>query len=875
MMNSKTWWDVILIGLLLGLVQTARAETLTWVGGATGDWNTPSNWSDDAIPGAGDQVSISTQSLVQIGAGTAQAASVEVGGADAYPAATLQIWAGATLEIGGGTGVLNLGTESITWGRLVIGANPSDLPDSAGILGASLVQFGNGYGDLVFNHIETNYAFSPQIAGNGFGNSVIQTGTGKTVLSGDAQDIGAIRVFGGLLEFTENVSNTSGKTTEIWGDGGTLRISSGAQVALDLTNRPSVIESGSRFEVSGAGTVFSGNLGGSAYLDINGQLEVRDGATFSTQGGRLSSGYLYVGDGNVEHMGRLYLTSADLNGGSVRANEIVQQGSGTVTIYGGSVLESGTYEQIDGTLDVKNGATIDIAGRMELGNGGAGALNMDGGEMHVQSLEMGAGQNGSMSAQISGGNIVTSAIGHVRLGTGSLTMTGGTISSYSGYIDSIYGTSNATIENGAAWNTTMGITVGDGGTGALEILGGTVTATGTVGSHYIGSGNNGSGHVLVANGGSLTSNLYVVVGGIGSGELEVRDGLVQTQTVILGDSATGNGTLRTGPQADLAVNGIWEGSGEGKVFLDGGRIEATGHQQNFISYFEEGDIELVQNAVFIDTKEFEIGIDAPLGGAGGIVKLGTGQLRLSGNNTYAGGTTINAGTVIAGHNNALGTGAVTLAGGTLLLDYGVMLSNAVDLAGGEYVRQISAGSNLSGLLNVTSSVGGNGPVAAQTLAGQISQDATVEVSVSASGGLPAPVFQLSGLPQIGPELGQTDVFVLQISFSDSGPGTFLAWLNGSNEWVNAIEGNFGNNPAFTDAPFSFSFAAFQSIHPSLTLDQSLGAWGSYSEGGQRYVWAVLNHNSEFTAIPEPSTCVLLTLGLGALCLVRRRRRVDH
>ncbi len=54
-------------------------------------------------------------------------------------------------------------------------------------------------------------------------------------------------------------------------------------------------------------------------------------------------------------------------------------------------------------------------------------------------------------------------------------------------------------------------------------------------------------------------------------------------------------------------------------------------------------------------------------GCGGLVKLGTGALTLTGDNSYRGGTTVARGTLVAADRKALGDGDVTLSGGTLRL----------------------------------------------------------------------------------------------------------------------------------------------------------------------------------------------------------------
>jgi autotransporter-associated beta strand protein len=60
-----------------------------------------------------------------------------------------------------------------------------------------------------------------------------------------------------------------------------------------------------------------------------------------------------------------------------------------------------------------------------------------------------------------------------------------------------------------------------------------------------------------------------------------------------------------------------------------------------------------------------ITVDGIVSGAGSITKEGAGYLVLTGDNTFTGGLTLNNGWLLIGHNNALGTGSLSLNGGTL------------------------------------------------------------------------------------------------------------------------------------------------------------------------------------------------------------------
>ena len=58
------------------------------------------------------------------------------------------------------------------------------------------------------------------------------------------------------------------------------------------------------------------------------------------------------------------------------------------------------------------------------------------------------------------------------------------------------------------------------------------------------------------------------------------------------------------------------------------------------------------------------GINDGTGGTIAVVKTTTGTQALNGAGNYSGGTTISAGILAVGNNNALGTGLVTMNGGT-------------------------------------------------------------------------------------------------------------------------------------------------------------------------------------------------------------------
>ncbi|TPW30520.1 phosphatase PAP2 family protein [Martelella alba] len=76
----------------------------------------------------------------------------------------------------------------------------------------------------------------------------------------------------------------------------------------------------------------------------------------------------------------------------------------------------------------------------------------------------------------------------------------------------------------------------------------------------------------------------------------------------------------------------------------------------------------------------------PISGLGMLTKNGSGKLTLAGDNSYEGGTTLNAGTLVAERATSLGTGDLLVTGGTLTLGpQGLVLPGEAEINGGTLV----------------------------------------------------------------------------------------------------------------------------------------------------------------------------------------------
>ena len=250
----------------------------------------------------------------------------------------------------------------------------------------------------------------------------------------------------------------------------------------------------------------------------------------------------------------------------------------------------------------------------------------------------------------------------------------GTVDGGSGTWDA--SNTNWTDVNGAANSSWAdGFAVFQGAAGDV-IVAGTPSATGlqfvTDGYRLVGSGGlklvNGSNSafaVRVDPGMTAT----IDVGLSGTGTLDKRD----SGTLVLNgaNSYTGGTTLNSGTLVLGHNNALGSGqlNAAAGTFLDSNGARSIGNRINLT-----GDLTVAGSN--------DLTLSGLITGTGGLVKNGLSTLTLNGNNTYSSGTTLNSGTLVLGHDNALGSGQLNAAAGTFLDSNGARsIGNRINLTG--------------------------------------------------------------------------------------------------------------------------------------------------------------------------------------------------
>ncbi|EAW5266558.1 fibronectin-binding autotransporter adhesin ShdA [Salmonella enterica] len=162
--------------------------------------------------------------------------------------------------------------------------------------------------------------------------------------------------------------------------------------------------------------------------------------------------------------------------------------------------------------------------------------------------------------------------------------------------------------------------------------------------------NNYSGGTTIS-GGTLTADH---ADSLGSGDID-NSGVLKVGEGELENILSGSGSLVKTGTGELTLSG--DNTYSGGTTITGGTLTAD-HADSLGS----GDID---NSGVLKVGEGDL--ENTLSGSGSLVKTGTGELTLGGDNSYSGATTITDGTLIAANVNALGSGNIDNSG-TLILD---------------------------------------------------------------------------------------------------------------------------------------------------------------------------------------------------------------
>ncbi len=525
---------------------------------------------------------------------------------------------------------------------------------------------------------------------------------------------------------------------------------SGGKVVLENTNTftgATSIGSTSTLQLGTGTSGQDGSIGNTSGITVNGSL-VYDLASSQTYTGVITGS----GSVTVEGSGILELTNASNYGGGTTITGTLQLGNGTVGNDGsitGAILDNGVL-----TLDYFGSKTVPgaINGTGTVTKNGAGSATLGGNGTYSGGTFLNTGTldfAGTITAGVMG-SATTSPIG-----TGTLTINAGTTIDNTGTGAATLATNNFQNWNGNfTFNGTQSLNLGTGAVQLNTSLGVTqVTVnanTLTVGAIF--GSIPGSALTKAGNGTLVLSgnNTYNGATTISAGTLQIGNGgttgslntsstitdnanLVFNNTGILGQGAnfsaapiTGSGTLtQAGAGGTLVLTAA--NSYTGVTTISAGTLQVgSGGATGAL-----GPGSVFDNATLAFKLSGPTTVANQISGSGSVVQAGAGTTTLGSVNGYSGGTTISSGTLAVGAvpfgASPLGSGAVTLSGGTLALKGQQQLTMTAGLLGTYFLTNPQAaycngnpdfhqGSNLTNYFNGVSHTAPN-YVQAQTNTG--------------------------------------------------------------------------------------------------------------------------------------------------------------
>ena len=617
-------------------------------------------------------------------------------GRDASATLSSGLWQVSSLGIGthNQTGIVTVTGGTLAGGYLYAGGSPIDNHGGTGTLNLS------GSGVITASEVNIGYTNSVGVA-NVSGGRLTSSGN-LNVGSNAGYSPSALLT---LTSGTISAANVNvGKNTT-----GTMNVSGGV-----LTSPGTLLIGG--LNITDNGVV---NLSGSG--TINSSIQVQANAfsglaTLGVSGGVLNAPYLTLDD-------RMGTTPALLNvsGGVINTSEFSTFGNSVTNISGGTMSVTGTFYFNSESLGK---STLNISG------GGFSAqslhsfqhfqLNVTGGSMFFGSdvyLQV-------ANARISGSGVValTSGSGNLYLdrsvgeygtlnfggATGDAAAAAGTLNagSVTGYWDSNVVNFNQTGAYTFAPNLLASLSVAKNGAG-------TTTLTGS--NNYTGGTTVNAGTLEIGSNTALGSGLITINGGgvrAGGSERTLANSIVLAGDFTLGrltnfagDVTLANNVTMTSANPDVSspsfsiisgpitgAYGLTFGVGAnpiGTIILSGsnsytGGTTIQGGTLQLGNGGTTGSVtgNITDNGSLVFNRSDALTYGATISGTGNVRQTGTNVLTLSASNSYTGGTTISAGTLGLGNDQAIGTGSVTIIGGGIrAVGTSRTLSNALFTSG--------------------------------------------------------------------------------------------------------------------------------------------------------------------------------------------------
>lgn len=449
-------------------------------------------------------------------------------------------------------------------------------------------------------------------------NSDIVLGTNQTWTNNSAQALSVGGNISGAFSLTKSGT-------------GTLRLSGSNSSFSTLSIAAGIVkvESGATISLSGGNSLFVGSSAGSS------------GALHQTGGTILLAGQINLGSGST--LANPAYGFFQISGGSM-IDTGGSSGSVRFRMGGGFSGSTGVFYQSGGSVVININNGLEIAGNSSPNISNAqGVGYLTGGSLVAVSNRIGYNNSttntgGLRGEQTVAGSVLVTINGTTFLAqgvddTGILNLNGGIYSTQRIQRGSATGLSILNFNGGtlkAATSANSGSFL-TGLTRANIFAGGATFDTSnqslTISQALVAPSGNGVATIPVTNGGSgYVGAPYVSISGNGSGATAVAN---------MVDDGTGNGTYKI---ASITITSAGtDYTGTPTISLVGG----GGSGATF------GTVTLAANT------------------SGGITKVGTGNLTLSGTNTYTGPTIVQAGTLIAGNTSAFGVNSAATVNATL------------------------------------------------------------------------------------------------------------------------------------------------------------------------------------------------------------------